>query len=142
DDTVGTLTTLHQRQHRIERAPWLERARDLKALRLQAEVWAQIGAEDGRASHIRTDAIGSRANLSGMLVEKSAHAAAGSFSVTCFGFRARPLVRTMPVRITTMPMMMGRVATSPKRITPHITAVTGTRSVPPVACTGPSDFMM
>ncbi len=41
-----------------------------------------------------------------------------------------------------MPMMIGGVTTSCKRITPQITAVTGTSSVTPVARTGPRVFMM
>src|SRR6266852_3626276 len=142
DHAVGTRAALHQRQHRIERASRFERPRDLKALCLQAQVRAEVRAERRRAAHVWTDALGSSTHLIGVLVQKSAHAAAGSFSVTCFGLRARTFVSTMPVRITTMPMMIGTVTTSCRRRTPQITAVTGTSSVTPVACTGPSLFRM
>src|SRR5260370_39397932 len=142
DHAVGTRAALHQRQHRIERAPRLERPRDLKALRLQAQVRAEVRAERRRAAHVRTDALRRSTHLIGVLVQKSAHAAAGSFSVTCFGLRARTVVSTLPVRITTTPMMIGTGTTSLRRMTPQITAVTGTSSVTPVACTGPNLFRM
>src|SRR5712692_9299514 len=102
----------------------------------------QVGPERRRAADMRTYACGGLAHTGGVLVQKSAHAAAGSFAEAWPRLLVRRLVSTMPTRITSMPMTIGRDSVSCRSTTPQNTAVTGTKKVTPVGRTGPSVFIV
>ncbi len=120
DHARGARFAAGQSQDGVECAADLERAGDLEAFGLEPQVLREVGREVGRPAHVAVDAIRRLANLRRVLVEEGGQAAAESrVSEGSRWTRRLRLVRTVPARMTAIPITIVQVRLSWSRTTPR-----------------------